>query len=159
MRSTTGKVGNYEREAARSEYASLLRSTLPAVIRSAAENEDHIARLEELDREGSRMSAAERRLAELLPLLVEDCTESFSRAAATRAAAVLLTTQISTIHPLKSPVRMRRSDSPAHLRVRRTGNEIQVRSSSAQPQPQIGSSQNSTHLHPSRVRLLVGRGC
>jgi hypothetical protein len=77
MRSTTRKVGNYEREAARSEYASLLRSTLPAVIRSAAENEDPIARLEELDREGSRMSAAERRLAELLPLLVEDCTESF----------------------------------------------------------------------------------
>jgi len=34
--------------AARSEYASLLRSTLPAVVRSAAENERHIAMLEEL---------------------------------------------------------------------------------------------------------------
>jgi len=102
MRSTTGKVGNYEREAARPEYASLLRSTLPAVIRSAAENEDHIARLEELDREGSRMSAAERRLAALLPLLVEDCTEFFKSRCDTCSRRPL-TTQISTIHPLKSP--------------------------------------------------------
>jgi HTH-type transcriptional regulator/antitoxin HigA len=58
--------------AAGSEYASLLTSTLPAVIRSEAENERHIAMLEELDRKGSRMSAAERRMAELLTLLIED---------------------------------------------------------------------------------------
>jgi HTH-type transcriptional regulator / antitoxin HigA len=58
--------------AARSEYASLLTSILPAVIRSEAENERHIAMLEELDRKGSRMSAAERRMAELLTLLIED---------------------------------------------------------------------------------------
>jgi len=58
--------------ATRSEYASLLTSTLPAVIRSEAENERHIAMLEELDRKGSRMSAAERRMAELLTLLIED---------------------------------------------------------------------------------------
>ncbi|HKI25778.1 MAG TPA: hypothetical protein VKA07_05605 [Candidatus Sulfotelmatobacter sp.] len=56
----------------RSEYASLLTSTLPAVIRSEAENERHIAMLEELGRNGSRMSAAERRMAELLTLLIED---------------------------------------------------------------------------------------
>jgi len=61
--------------AARSEYASLLSSTLPAVIRSEAENERHIAMLEELDRKGSRMSAAERRMAELLTLLIEDFEE------------------------------------------------------------------------------------
>jgi HTH-type transcriptional regulator/antitoxin HigA len=61
--------------AARSEYASLLTSTLPAVIRSEAENERHIAMLEELDRKGSRMSAAERRMAELLTLLIEDFEE------------------------------------------------------------------------------------
>ncbi len=61
--------------AARSEYASLLTSTLPAVIRSQAENERHIAMLEELDRKGSRMSAAERRMAELLTLLIEDFEE------------------------------------------------------------------------------------
>lgn len=58
--------------AARSEYAALLSSTLPAVIRSEAENERCIRRLEELDRKGSRMSAAERRMADLLTLLIED---------------------------------------------------------------------------------------
>jgi HTH-type transcriptional regulator/antitoxin HigA len=61
--------------AARSEYASLLTSTLPTVIRSEAENERHIAMLEELDRKGNRMSAAERRMAELLTLLIEDFEE------------------------------------------------------------------------------------
>jgi HTH-type transcriptional regulator/antitoxin HigA len=61
--------------AVRSEYASLLTSTLPNVIRSEAENERHIAMLEELDRKGSRMSPAERRMAELLTLLIEDFEE------------------------------------------------------------------------------------
>jgi HTH-type transcriptional regulator/antitoxin HigA len=61
--------------AVRSEYASLLTNTLPAVIRSEAENERHIAMLEELDRKGSRMSAAERRMAELLTLLIDDFEE------------------------------------------------------------------------------------
>jgi HTH-type transcriptional regulator/antitoxin HigA len=61
--------------AARSEYASLLSSTLPAVIRSETENERHIAVLEELDRKGNHMTAAERRMAELLTLLIEDFEE------------------------------------------------------------------------------------
>jgi HTH-type transcriptional regulator/antitoxin HigA len=61
--------------AVRSEYASLLTSTLPAVIRSEAENERHIAMLEELDRKGNRMTSAERRMAELLTLLIEDFEE------------------------------------------------------------------------------------
>jgi HTH-type transcriptional regulator / antitoxin HigA len=61
--------------AVRSEYASLLTNTLPAVIRSEAENERHIAILEALDQKGSRMSAAERRMAELLTLLIEDFEE------------------------------------------------------------------------------------
>ena len=70
--------------AARSEYASLLTDALPSVIRSAAENERHIAMLEELDRKGSRMSAAERRMAELLTLLIEDFEEKhYSLKAAT----------------------------------------------------------------------------
>jgi hypothetical protein len=38
--------------AVRSEYAALLSSTLPAVIRSEAENERYIAVLEELDSKG-----------------------------------------------------------------------------------------------------------
>ena len=62
--------------AVRSEYAALLARALPAVIRSEAENERCIRALEELDRKGSRMSAAERRLAELLTLLIENFEES-----------------------------------------------------------------------------------
>lgn len=61
--------------AVRSEYAALLASALPSVIRSEAENERCIRALEELDRKGSRMSAAERRLAELLALLIETFEE------------------------------------------------------------------------------------
>ena len=61
--------------AVRSEYASLLTSTLPAVIRDEGENEKYIAILESLDRKGNRMSAAERRLAELLTLIIEDFEE------------------------------------------------------------------------------------
>ena len=61
--------------AVRSEYASLLTNTLPSVIRTDAENGRHIAMLEELDSKGSRMSAAERRMAELLTLLIEDFEE------------------------------------------------------------------------------------
>lgn len=58
--------------AIRSEYAELLSSALPAVIRNEAENERYIRLLEELDRKGSRMTAAERRMGELLTLLIED---------------------------------------------------------------------------------------
>ena len=61
--------------AVRSEYAALLSGTLPAVIRSEAENERFIRTLEELDRKGRGMSAAERRLADLLTLLIEDFEE------------------------------------------------------------------------------------
>jgi len=61
--------------ALRFEYAALLSSTLPAVIRSEAENERFIQMLEDLDRKGRRMSSAERRMAELLTLLLEDFEE------------------------------------------------------------------------------------
>jgi len=61
--------------AARSEYAALLARTLPAVIRGEAENECYVAALEELDSKGNRMTAAERRLADLLTLLIEDFEE------------------------------------------------------------------------------------
>lgn len=75
--------------AARSEYAALLSSTLPAVIRSEAENERCIRLLEELDRKGSRMSAAERRMAELLTLLIEDFEEKHYALKASRPVDVL----------------------------------------------------------------------
>jgi len=61
--------------AIRSEYAGLLATALPAVICSESENERCIRALEALDRKGSRMSAAERRLADLLTLLIEDFEE------------------------------------------------------------------------------------
>ena len=61
------------------EYASLLRRTAPAVIHSERENERCISLLEALDRKSDRKSekltAAERRLAELLTVLIEDFEE------------------------------------------------------------------------------------
>ena len=75
--------------AVRSEYVSLLTSALPTVIRSEAENERYIARLEELDRRGNRMSAAERRMAELLTLLIEDFEEKHYALKATGPVEVL----------------------------------------------------------------------
>jgi HTH-type transcriptional regulator/antitoxin HigA len=64
---------------ARVEYASLLRRTAPAVIHSERENERCISMLEaldgKLDRKGAKLTAAERRLAELLTVLIEDFEE------------------------------------------------------------------------------------
>ena len=57
------------------EYASLLRRTAPAVIHSEKENERCISMLEALDRKGDKLTAAERRLAELLTVLIEDFEE------------------------------------------------------------------------------------
>jgi HTH-type transcriptional regulator/antitoxin HigA len=57
------------------EYASLLRRTAPAVIHSERENERCISMLEALDRKGDKLTAAERRLAELLTVLIEDFEE------------------------------------------------------------------------------------
>jgi HTH-type transcriptional regulator/antitoxin HigA len=61
--------------AVRYEYSALLSRTLPAVIRNEAENQRYISVLEELDTKGNRMTAAERRMAELLTLLIEDFEE------------------------------------------------------------------------------------
>ena len=61
--------------AVRSEYAALLSRTLPAVIRSEAENQRYLALLAELDSKGNKMTAAERRMTELLTLLIEDFEE------------------------------------------------------------------------------------
>ncbi len=75
--------------AVRSEYAVLLSNTLPAVIRSEAENERYIATLEGLDSKGNRMTAAERRLADLLTLLIEDFEEKHYALKASRPLDVL----------------------------------------------------------------------
>ena len=68
---------------AQPEYAALLARTLPAVIHSEKENERCIALLETLDhkedrkgdRKAEKLTAAERRLAELLTVLIEDFEE------------------------------------------------------------------------------------
>lgn len=75
--------------AARSEYAALLSSTLPAVIRNETENDRYIAVLEELDSKGSRMTAAERRMAELLTLLIEDFEDKHYALKASKPVDVL----------------------------------------------------------------------
>ena len=59
----------------RPEYATLLAKTLPALIRSEKENEHYTSLLEDLAHKGSKVSAAEQRLAELLRLLIEDFEE------------------------------------------------------------------------------------
>jgi HTH-type transcriptional regulator/antitoxin HigA len=75
--------------AVRSEYASLSTSTLPSVIASEAENDRYISVLEELDRKGSRISASERRMAQLLTLLIEDFEEKHYAFEAASAIDVL----------------------------------------------------------------------
>lgn len=75
--------------AVRSEYASLLSTQVPTVIRNEAENQRHISLLEELDGKGSRMSAAERRMAELLTLLIEDFEEKHYALASARPVDVV----------------------------------------------------------------------
>jgi HTH-type transcriptional regulator / antitoxin HigA len=56
----------------RPEYATLLATTLPAVIHSEKENEHYTALLEELDHRQEKLTPAAQRLAELLTLLIED---------------------------------------------------------------------------------------
>lgn len=57
--------------AVKPQYAKLLAKTLPAVIHSEQENEHYLAILGEFDRRPG-LNAAEKRLAELLTLLIED---------------------------------------------------------------------------------------
>lgn len=54
------------------EYEALLRKVPPKVIRTEKDNEAYTEVLYELDRRSSRLTAAEKELAELLTLLIED---------------------------------------------------------------------------------------
>ena len=56
------------------EYAALLSKSLPAVIHSEKDNERLLELLARLDRKAS-LTSAEKRLAELLTLLIEDFEE------------------------------------------------------------------------------------
>jgi HTH-type transcriptional regulator / antitoxin HigA len=85
--------------AVKAEYAALLSSSLPTVIQSEAENERYIRLLEQLDSKGSRVTTAERRLAELLTLLIEDFEERHYALKAADPIAVL--TELMEANSLK----------------------------------------------------------
>jgi HTH-type transcriptional regulator/antitoxin HigA len=57
------------------EYEALLRKVPPKVIRTEKENEAYTEILYQLDRRSSKLTAAEKELAELLTLLIEDFEE------------------------------------------------------------------------------------
>jgi HTH-type transcriptional regulator/antitoxin HigA len=57
------------------EYQRLLGRTLPRVIRTEAENERYIELLSQLDGRAETLTAAEKELADLLTLLIEDFEE------------------------------------------------------------------------------------
>lgn len=57
------------------EYGALLRKVPPKVIRTEKENEAYTEILYEFDQRSKRLTAAEKELAELLTLLIEDFEE------------------------------------------------------------------------------------
>ena len=57
------------------EYGALLKKVPPKVIRTEKENEAYTEVLYELDRRSRSLTAAEKELAELLTLLIEDFEE------------------------------------------------------------------------------------
>jgi len=57
------------------EYGTLLKRVAPKVIRTERENEVYTEILYELDRRSKRLTAAEKELADLLTLLIEDFEE------------------------------------------------------------------------------------
>ncbi|HKV26238.1 MAG TPA: helix-turn-helix domain-containing protein [Candidatus Acidoferrum sp.] len=61
------------------EYQALLRRVPPKVIRTEEENEAYTEILYELDRRGTKLTAAEKEMAELLTLLIEDFEERHYR--------------------------------------------------------------------------------
>ncbi len=56
-------------------YAALLSRVRPKVIRTEKENEHYVQALHELDKRGNRLTRAERELADLLTLMIEDFEE------------------------------------------------------------------------------------
>lgn len=58
------------------EYSELLRKMPPKVIRTEEENEVYTEFLYELDQRRSKLSTAEKELADLLTLLIEDFEEN-----------------------------------------------------------------------------------
>jgi len=80
------------------EYAALLAKALPAVIHSERENERCIALLEELDRRPNP-TAAERLLAELLTVLIEEFEDK--NYALKEASPIAVLRELMQAHSLK----------------------------------------------------------
>ena len=80
------------------EYAALLTKVLPRVIHSERENERCIALLDELDHRPNP-TAAERRLAELLTVLIEEFEEK--NYALKEASPVAVLRELMLAHSLK----------------------------------------------------------
>lgn len=72
-----------------SEYTALLKRFPPKVIRSEEENEAYTQVLYDLDRRCSRLTPAEKELAELLTLLIENFEENQYRLPHTKPLGVL----------------------------------------------------------------------
>lgn len=71
------------------EYSALLRRFPPKVIRTESENEAYTHVLYELDQRGKTLTRAEKELADLLTLLVEDFEERHYRLPSTNPLDVL----------------------------------------------------------------------
>jgi hypothetical protein len=69
------KGGNYEHANRKSGLPALLRKVSPKVIRTEKENEAYTEILCDLDRRSKSLSQAEKELADLLTLLIEDFEE------------------------------------------------------------------------------------
>jgi HTH-type transcriptional regulator / antitoxin HigA len=70
-------------------YSELLAKTLPAVIRSEAQNERYARQLEEMAERWDELSRGEQELAKLLTLLIEDFEERNYRLAPAKPAEIL----------------------------------------------------------------------
>lgn len=71
------------------EYGALLRKVAPKVIRTEKENEAYTEILYELDQRAKTLTAAEKELAELLTLLIEDFEEKRYRRPRTKPLEVV----------------------------------------------------------------------
>ncbi|MGO9642804.1 MAG: helix-turn-helix domain-containing protein [Candidatus Acidiferrales bacterium] len=71
------------------EYSALLRKVSPKIIRTERENEAYTEILYDLDRRSRKLSPAEKQLAELLTLLIEDFEEKQYRLPRSKPLGVL----------------------------------------------------------------------
>lgn len=71
------------------EYTALLKKFPPKVIRTEEENDRYTEILYDLDRRSRKLSSAEKELAELLTLLIEDFEEKHYRLPQSSPLAVL----------------------------------------------------------------------